>query len=74
MDISSTNSSSSNNEPPVSNYSAAVDAYTQWSNENIVMQHLCNYSTLNELEKEGIQDKTFLEVSCGPCPIGRKLA
>lgn len=38
------------------------------------MQHLCYYSTINELEKEGIEGKTFLEVGCGPCPIGQNLA
>ena len=27
-----------------------------------------------ELEKEGVQGKTFLEVGCGPCPIGQRLA
>jgi len=25
---------------------------------------------MKELEKEGIEGKTFLEVGCGPCPIG----
>ena len=35
---------------------------------------MCYYSCMNELEKEGIQGKTFLEVGCGPCPIGRRLA
>lgn len=38
------------------------------------MQHLCYYSTIAELEKEGIEGKTFLEVGCGPCPIGQRLA
>jgi ubiquinone/menaquinone biosynthesis C-methylase UbiE len=32
------------------------------------------YSTINEIEKEGIEGKTFLEVGCGPCPIGKLLA
>ena len=27
-----------------------------------------------EMEKEGIEGKTFLEVGCGPCPIGQQLA
>ena len=31
-------------------------------------------STFNELKKEGIEGKTYLEVACGPCPIGQKLA
>ena len=38
------------------------------------MQHLGYYSTINELSKEGIEGKTFLEVGCGPCPIGQRLA
>ena len=35
---------------------------------------MCYYSTFNELKNEGIEGKTFLEVGCGPCPIGQKLA
>jgi len=31
------------------------------------------YSTFNELSKEGIEGKTYLEIGCGPCPIGRRL-
>ena len=38
------------------------------------MQKYCYYSTFAEMEKEGIEGKTFLEVGCGPCPIGQKLA
>jgi len=38
------------------------------------MQNQCYYTTFNELEKEGITGKTFLEVGCGPCPVGRRLA
>jgi len=34
---------------------------------------MCYYSTLEEILKEGIMGKTFLEVGCGPCPIGQKL-
>ena len=37
------------------------------------MQNYCYYSTMKELEKEGIEGKTFLEVGCGPCPIGQRL-
>ena len=29
---------------------------------------------INELKSEGVEGKTFLEVGCGPCPIGQKLA
>jgi len=38
------------------------------------MQKYCYYSTFNELDKEGVEGKTFLEVGCGPCPIGQRLA
>lgn len=38
------------------------------------MQKYCYYSTFKEMEAEGIEGKTFLEVGCGPCPIGQKLA
>ena len=54
-------------------YNEAADAYEKFSNENILMQKYCYYSTFNELEKEGIEGKTFLEIGCGPCPIGQKL-
>lgn len=37
------------------------------------MQKYSYYSTVNEIAKEGIEDKTFLEVGCGPCPIGQEL-
>lgn len=26
------------------------------------------------MSQEGIEGKTFLEVGCGPCPIGQQLA
>lgn len=38
------------------------------------MQYMSYYSTITEIEKEGIVGKTFLEVGCGPCPIGKRLA
>ena len=38
------------------------------------MQRYCYYSTFQELINEGIEGKTYLEVGCGACPIGRKLA
>ena len=38
------------------------------------MQYMSYYSTITEIEKEGIWGKTFLEVGCGPCPIGDLLA
>jgi hypothetical protein len=34
------------------------------------MQKYCYYSTFSEIEKHGIVGKTFLEIGCGPCPIG----
>jgi hypothetical protein len=39
-----------------------------------MMQNIHYYSQLNELSLEGVEGKTFLEVGCGPCPIGQKLA
>ena len=38
------------------------------------MQKYCYYSTFHEMESEGIEGKTFLEVGCRQCPIGQKLA
>lgn len=26
------------------------------------------------MQKEGIEGKTFLEIGCGPCPVGQRLA
>jgi ubiquinone/menaquinone biosynthesis C-methylase UbiE len=37
------------------------------------MNHIGYFSTLNEIESMGIEGKTFLEVGCGPCPIGKRL-
>lgn len=39
-----------------------------------MMQNIHYYSQLNELTLEGVEGKTFLEIGCGPCPIGQKLA
>jgi len=45
--------------------------YDRWSQSAPIMQKYSYYSILNEIKKEGdIQGKTFLEVGCGPCPIG----
>jgi ubiquinone/menaquinone biosynthesis C-methylase UbiE len=55
-------------------YNKTADAYDRWCQENILMQKYCYYSTFQEMEKEGIEGKTFLEVGCGPCPIGQILA
>ena len=51
-------------------YNNTAAAYDQWQASNVLMQNLCYYSTFNELAKDGIEGKTFLEVGCGPCPIG----
>ena len=37
------------------------------------MQHHAYYAVLQEIIKEGIKGKTFLEVGCGFCPGGQKL-
>ena len=38
------------------------------------MQHVAGYTTINEMLKHGgIEGNSFLEVGCGPCPIGRRL-
>ena len=55
-------------------YNKTADAYDQWAADNILMQRYCYYSTFQEMDKEGIEGKTFLEVGCGPCPIGQALA
>ena len=55
-------------------YNSTAAAYDEWQASNVLMQHYCYYSTINEIEKEGIEGKTFLEVGCGPCPVGQRLA
>jgi len=55
-------------------YNQSADAYERWCEKTILMQKYCYYSTLNEIESMGIKGKTFLEVGCGPCPIGQRLA
>ena len=54
-------------------YDATASAYDQWSSTNLLMQKVCYYSTLAEMELEGIEGKTFMELGCGPCPIGQEL-
>lgn len=58
----------------IEEYNASADAYERWCREDVIMQKYVYYSTINEAKKEGIAGKTFLEVGCGPCPIGRLLA
>lgn len=55
-------------------YNSTAAAYDEWQAKNVLMQHYCYYSSINEIEKEGIEGKTFLEVGCGPCPVGQRLA
>ena len=58
----------------IEEYNKTADAYDLWCQENILMQKYCYHSTFAEMEKEGIEGKTFMEVGCGPCPIGQRLA
>ena len=55
-------------------YNDTASLYNDWQSSNVQMQQLCYYSCFNKLDQIGIKDKTFLEVGCGPCPIGKKLA
>lgn len=55
-------------------YDSTADAYERWENESLLMQNLCYFSTIDQIKQEGIEGKTFLEVGCGPCPIGQRLA
>ena len=58
----------------IDEYNQTADAYDSWCQTNVLMQKYCYYSTFQEMEKEGIEGKTFMEVGCGPCPIGQRLA
>ena len=58
----------------IDEYNPTAGDYDSWCKEAVLMQQICYYSTFNELEKDGIQGKTYMEVGCGPCPIGKKLA
>ena len=51
-------------------YNQSADAYDLWCKTNKIMQHYCYYSTYAEMQKQGLDAKTVLEVGCGPCPIG----
>lgn len=55
-------------------YDQAAGAYDEWAKENVLMQHYCYFSTVDQAVKNGVEGKTFLEVGCGPCPIGQQLA
>lgn len=54
-------------------YDGQAELYFNWQQDHICMQKLHYYTTINELKKEGIEGKTFLEIGCGHCPIGQKL-
>ena len=58
----------------IEEYNKAAAAYDQFAHTNNIMNNYCYYSTFKELELEGVEGKTFLEVGCGPCPIGQRLA
>ena len=58
----------------IDEYDATAAAYDTWCRESVLMQQYSYYSTFNELSKDGVEGKTYLEVGCGPCPIGRRLA
>ena len=51
---------------------AATD-YESWEENNVIMQEYSYYTIMNELSNIGIKDKTFMDVGCGPCPIGQQL-
>ena len=74
MDQSAAYSEQQARDKNIEEYNETADAYDRWCQENVLMQKYCYYSTFAELEKEGVEGKTFLEVGCGPCPIGQRLA
>jgi ubiquinone/menaquinone biosynthesis C-methylase UbiE len=47
--------------------------YEKWCQKSVLMQQMSYYSSINELEKDGIEGKTFVEIGCGPCPMGQRL-
>ena len=53
-------------------HTAATD-YESWEENNVIMQEYSYYTIMNELSNIGIKDKTFMDVGCGPCPIGQQL-
>ena len=57
-------------EKNIDEYNKTADKYDNWCKTNTTMQQMCYFSTFDQLEKEGIEGKTFLEVGCGPCPVG----
>ena len=57
-------------EKNIGEYNETADKYDHWCKNNVTMQHYSYFSTFEQLEKEGVEGKTFLEVGCGPCPVG----
>ena len=55
-------------------YNETADAYTAWGESTLLMQQQSYYAVFQEMLKDGIEGKTFLEVGCGFCPCGQKLA
>ncbi len=47
--------------------------YESWEEQDVIMQEFSYYTIMNELSNIGIKDKIFMDVGCGPCPIGQKL-
>lgn len=54
-------------------YTSQADLYAHWQATNVTMQKINFYTTFQEIRKEGVEGKTFLEVGCGQCPIGQRL-
>ena len=50
-----------------------VTDYESWEEQDVIMQEFSYYTIMNELSNIGINDKIFMDVGCGPCPIGQKL-
>ena len=55
-------------------YNDTADKYNSWQSTNLFMQNVCYFTCFKKLEQLGIPGKSFLEVGCGPCPIGKRLA
>ena len=55
-------------------YNETADDYNIWAENSILMQQQSYYAGFNEMLQDGIEGKTFLEIGCGQCPCGQKLA
>ncbi len=67
-----TNESRVINDKFYGSISKATD-YESWEEKNVIMQEFNYHTIMNELSNIGIKDKLFMDVGCGPCPIGQKL-